>query len=325
MGVASLIGKAAKAGKGLFDDAVDYAGPLLTDNVTDMTAEQIEMAIQNADQLGLPSWRVHDLKVQLPKSLDLEEARSIRADADQRLNEISVQGRAANDPRPFVKGQDDPFEYIKSWLADEVFDPPPPVRREAYSGVDDFPYGEVPYRNVQPDIQIPDFNPSHYLSRAIRGSVWADPAEMKRAKELSRSLESATGVPMEVDHLIPLKGEYVSGLNNQDNLFVMPAVENRLKSNSFSYDEYASIPASSRRLTTPKNHAKFLGENKKLVEERQRKKAPLAREFSSHLNQQIVNPNTQLGRNARKLWGDDSEKYLEYYRNQLNLLGIPSK
>ena len=274
--------------------------------------------------LNLPGWRLNDLQKQLPQTAQLEEAVRIRSAADERLNEISRAANPANDAGPFVQGQTDPFQYLKDWLDDEVFNPPRPVRREPYSGVDDFPYGEPPYRQAPKagEVDLSDFNPSHYLSRAIRGAVWADPAELKRAKELSKNLESITGVPMEVDHLIPLKGDFVSGLNTQDNLFVVPAVENRLKSNSFDYDDYKAIPANAHRLTKPSKHARFLADNRQLVKSRQAKKGELSGQFSEHLDRQIIDPTTQLGKNAKQLWGKDYKRYAEDIRKQIGLLGV---
>jgi len=54
----------------------------------------------------------------------------------------------------------------------------------------------------------------------------------KKCKEISMM----TGESYEVDHIIPIKGELVSGLHVSWNLRVITAKENRTKSNKFSVD-----------------------------------------------------------------------------------------
>jgi hypothetical protein len=49
----------------------------------------------------------------------------------------------------------------------------------------------------------------------------------------ARDTSSLTGVPHHVDHVLPLNGEYVSGLHVPENLRVVSAVENARKKNRF--------------------------------------------------------------------------------------------
>lgn len=61
----------------------------------------------------------------------------------------------------------------------------------------------------------------------------ADRKEIKKVYSDCIERTNATGVPHEVDHIVPLNGEMVSGLHVHWNLQVIPASENRFKSNRF--------------------------------------------------------------------------------------------
>lgn len=50
---------------------------------------------------------------------------------------------------------------------------------------------------------------------------------------MARQMTLATGIPHEVDHVVPLLGKTVSGLHVENNLRVIPMLENRRKSNIF--------------------------------------------------------------------------------------------
>ncbi len=62
---------------------------------------------------------------------------------------------------------------------------------------------------------------------------WADKARIASINRQAAELTRATGVPHEVDHIIPVVHPLVCGLHCQDNLQVLTAEQNRKKSNSF--------------------------------------------------------------------------------------------
>lgn len=51
----------------------------------------------------------------------------------------------------------------------------------------------------------------------------------------------STGIPHEVDHIIPLRGRLVSGLHVHENLRIIPRTENRKKGNRFESDWWAIL------------------------------------------------------------------------------------
>lgn len=62
---------------------------------------------------------------------------------------------------------------------------------------------------------------------------WADPVKIGDVYQAADRISKATGTMHDVDHIIPLRGKYVSGLHCEDNLRVMEATGNRSKGNKF--------------------------------------------------------------------------------------------
>lgn len=74
------------------------------------------------------------------------------------------------------------------------------------------------------------------LAKIQRTPIWVnvdDKWMMDQAYELAVLRTKMLGVPFEVDHIVPLQGKNVCGLHVPTNLQVIPAMENRTKSNRF--------------------------------------------------------------------------------------------
>ncbi|MEY5099605.1 MAG: Burkholderia phage Mica [Pseudomonadota bacterium] len=60
---------------------------------------------------------------------------------------------------------------------------------------------------------------------------WADSRAVRAIYAEARRISRETGVPHHVDHIIPLQGEYVSGLHVETNLRIVEGAENLRKGN----------------------------------------------------------------------------------------------
>ncbi|HRH28262.1 MAG TPA: hypothetical protein PKV17_05720 [Aquabacterium sp.] len=69
--------------------------------------------------------------------------------------------------------------------------------------------------------------------RLRRFPAWADRKALANFYHEARRLTLETGVTHEVDHVIPLVGDLVSGLHVETNLQVLPKDMNRKKSNTY--------------------------------------------------------------------------------------------
>lgn len=72
------------------------------------------------------------------------------------------------------------------------------------------------------------------LQRTPKWLTNSDWEEIKWAYSLASQLTQETGIPHEVDHIIPLQGENISGLHCPQNLQILNKSQNRKKSNNFS-------------------------------------------------------------------------------------------
>lgn len=71
------------------------------------------------------------------------------------------------------------------------------------------------------------------VAKLKRTPAWADHAAILAVYEISESLSKSTGIKHHVDHVIPLRGQTVSGLHVHTNLQAIPAMENWRKNCRF--------------------------------------------------------------------------------------------
>lgn len=86
---------------------------------------------------------------------------------------------------------------------------------------------------------------NHTINSRVNGSIvrakkqnkypaWADKEEIKKIYTQAVLMEKETGIKYEVDHVIPLNGENVSGLHVHTNLQIVTKLKNIEKSNKFT-------------------------------------------------------------------------------------------
>lgn len=70
-------------------------------------------------------------------------------------------------------------------------------------------------------------------TRLQRTPAWADGEAIKALYDLALRKEQETGIPHQVDHIVPLRGKFVSGLHVEYNLQILTEFENNSKGNRF--------------------------------------------------------------------------------------------
>ena len=74
---------------------------------------------------------------------------------------------------------------------------------------------------------------SRYTGLKNRSVAWANPEAIQDFYDTAAALTAETGIKHNVDHIIPLHGDLVSGLHVESNLQILTQAENCSKSNSF--------------------------------------------------------------------------------------------
>lgn len=68
--------------------------------------------------------------------------------------------------------------------------------------------------------------------------LWADSKAMRNAYRAAEELTLETGVTHSADHIVPLRSPWVCGLHVENNLCVLPLLDNVQKSNRHWPDEW---------------------------------------------------------------------------------------
>lgn len=90
--------------------------------------------------------------------------------------------------------------------------------------------------------EVPAWLLAHRRSRYIVSAIlsfpfWASRAELRRIDEEAKRLTRSTGVPHEVDHIVPVNHPHVCGLTVPWNLQILTQRENGSKGSTWSDDE----------------------------------------------------------------------------------------
>lgn len=81
-------------------------------------------------------------------------------------------------------------------------------------------------------------NAKRRAAKANATPSWTDLAAIKAIYAEARRISRETGVPHEVDHIIPLRGREVCGLHVPHNLQILPRRENRKKAWKVAHDDH---------------------------------------------------------------------------------------
>ena len=99
--------------------------------------------------------------------------------------------------------------------------------------------GQKKYREKNLDKKVAG-NAKRRAVKLERIPSWSNEADLKAIKKVyenCRLMSILTGIPHEVDHVIPMQGDGISGLHHSTNLAIIPASLNASKSNKWEFSE----------------------------------------------------------------------------------------
>jgi len=80
-------------------------------------------------------------------------------------------------------------------------------------------------------------------AKLLATPAWADRHKIEEFYKKARQATLETGIPHEVDHILPLKGEAICGLHVHNNLQILTKSENSRKKNHLMIDAALNPPA----------------------------------------------------------------------------------
>ncbi len=86
------------------------------------------------------------------------------------------------------------------------------------------------WREQNPD-RASDLSAKKRTRKRKATPAWSDPKARRDVYRLAQKMTRETGIAHHVDHIVPLKSKYVSGLHCEANLQVIPATDNMRKHN----------------------------------------------------------------------------------------------